>query len=71
MAKSNITTLAHLTEVVMWCSLGPIVAPMVKTQNKFTGVRAQTIPDESDVQVPVQHDFSVTFERNKIRQKIC
>ena len=38
---------------------------VVDPQNEFSGDRAPTAPDDSAVQVPVNHDFSDIFERDK------
>ena len=38
---------------------------MVEPQNEFTVTRAPIVPDESEVQFPVKHEFSDIFEREK------
>ena len=65
MARSNKTDLVHFTETTMWCFLRPIDISVIEPQNEFTGDRAPSVPYYSDVQVPVKHDFSNTFERDK------
>ena len=69
MAEANKTPLAHFMETATWRLLRPIDTPVVEPQNEFTGARAPTVPDDSDVQVPVKHDFSEAFERNKFDGK--
>ena len=49
----------------MWHTLIPIDTPVMEPQNEFTGAGAPTVPDDSDVQVPVKHYFSNTFERDE------
>ena len=65
MAEANKTPLAHFMETATWRLLRPIDTPAVEPQNEFTGDRAPSVPYYSDVQVPVKHDFSNTFERDK------
>ena len=38
---------------------------MVEPQNEFTVARAPIVPDESEVQLPVKHEFSEIFGREK------
>ena len=38
---------------------------MVEHQNEFTVARAPIVPDESEVQLPVNHEFSDIFEREQ------
>ena len=38
---------------------------MVDPKNYFTGARAPTLPADRELQVPLKHDFSETFEREK------
>ena len=64
-AESNKISLAHFTETPMWRLLRPIDTAMVDSQNEFKEAREPTVPYESDVQVPVKHDFSETFYREK------
>ena len=45
----------------MWRLLRPIETPVVEPQNEFTVARAPTVSDDSEVQVPVKHNFSDTF----------
>ena len=63
MDEANKTALANFPETVMWRSLRPIDTPVVEPQNEFAGARSPTVPDDSDVQVPVKHDFSGPFFR--------
>ena len=56
----------NFPETATWCLLRPIDTPVVDSHNEFTGSREPTIPDDSYVQVPVKHDFSEIFEREKI-----
>ena len=42
---------------------------MVEPQNEFTETMALTVPYEIEVKVTVNHDFSETFERNKLNGK--
>ena len=38
---------------------------MVEPQNEFTVARAPIVPDESEVQLPVKHEFSEIFEKEQ------
>ena len=42
---------------------------MVDNYNEFTGDREPALSDDSDVHVTVKHDFSETFERDKLDGK--
>ena len=53
----------------MWLLIIPIDTSMVYPHNEFTGAKAPKVPDESDVQVPVNHDFCETFERDNFDGK--
>ena len=48
-----------------WLSLIPIKTSVVEPQNEFTVDRAPIVPDESEVQFPVKHEFSEIFEREQ------
>ena len=56
MVEANNTALAHLTEMVMWILLIPINIDLLDPHKILSGARAPTVPDESEVQVPVKHD---------------
>ena len=53
----------------MWRSLRRIETPVVEPYNKLVVSRATTFPYSSEVLVPVKHDFSETFEREKLDGK--
>ena len=38
---------------------------MVEPQNEFTVARAPIVPDESEVQFPVKHEFNEIFEKEQ------
>ena len=38
---------------------------MVEPNNEFPGSRSPTVPDDSDIQVPVKHELSDIFESDK------
>ena len=62
--EANRTALGHfLSETKTWSLLGPIDTAVVEPQNEFAGARAPTVPDDSEVQMPVKHDFSEIFAR--------
>ena len=61
MTEAKKTDLAHLMETAIWRLLRPINTVVVDPQNKITGVQSPTTTYNSDVQVPVKHDFSETF----------
>ena len=63
MAEPIKNALLHFLETATWNLLRPIDTPVMGHQNKFSVARAPTVPDESEVQVPLNHDFSDTFER--------
>ena len=65
MAKAKKTALDHFPETVMWCLLVPIDTSVLEPQKKFAGGMEPTLPDESCVQVIVNHNFSKTIERMK------
>ena len=65
MSEANKTALAHFTETETWSLLRPINTAVVEPHNEFTGAGEPTVPNYSDIQVPVKHDFSETFERKK------
>ena len=69
MVKSNKTTFSYFTETEMWHLFRPIDIDVVEPQNEFSRSREITAPYEIDVQVPVKHDFSETFERDKFDGK--
>ena len=69
MAKANKTDLVYFPEMEMWRSLRPINTPVMEPHNEFSEVREPTVTDESDVQVPVKHEFSDIFEREKLYGK--
>ena len=69
MAEANYTNLAHFMVMATWRLLRPIDTSAVYPQNEFTGAREPTFPDDSGVQVPVKHDFSEIFEREKFDGK--
>ena len=49
------------SETEMWLLLIPIVTDVVDPHNLLSWYRAPTVPDESNAQVPVKHDFSEIF----------
>ena len=51
--------------MAMWISLRLVDTAVVGHHNEFTGDRSQTVPYDSYVQVPVNHDFGEKFERDK------
>ena len=53
----------------MCCLIRPIDTPVVEPHNEFTESRLPKVPDDSEVQVPVKHDFSETFEREEYNRK--
>ena len=55
--------------ISMWHSLILIETPVVEPQNYFTVYRTPTVPDDSELQVPVNHEFSETFERETLDGK--
>ena len=63
MDKSNKKYLSYFLETVTWGGLRLIKTHVVDPQNEFTAARAPTFPENSEVQVTVEHDFSDTFER--------
>ena len=65
MAEAKKTELAHFPEMAMWSFLRPIDKPAVQTQNTFSRYKAPTDSYDIDVQVPVKHDFSETFQRDR------
>ena len=69
MDEANKTALANFPETVTWRSLRPIDTPVVEPQNEFAGARSPTVPDDSDVQVPVNHEFSETFQSKEFDGK--
>ena len=69
MYKAKKTALAQFPETETWRFLRPIDTSVVDPQNEFTWARSKTVPDDSDVRVPVKHDFSETFERDNFDGK--
>ena len=69
MAKANKTIFKYFPETEMWHLLTPIDTDVVDPHNEFSRSRAITSPYDIDVQVPAKHDFSETFERDKIDGK--
>ena len=69
MAEANKNALAYSTETSMWRLLRQTNIAVVEPQNELAGARAPTVPDESDVQVLMKHEFSETFERDKFDGK--
>ena len=65
MAESEKNFLVHIPETGTCRLLRPINTAVVEPQKKFAGAWAPTVPYDSDVEVPVKHDFSETFEREK------
>ena len=48
-----------------WRLLRPSNISVVGPHNEFAGAGSSTVPDEINVQVPMKHYFSETFERKK------
>ena len=69
MDKDNKKSLSCFTETATWRFLRPIKTPVVEPQNGFTVARAPKVPDESEVRVTVNHDFSETFEKDQLDGK--
>ena len=57
MDKANKTALAYLLETSMWRLIRLIEKPVVEPQNEFSVDRSPTVPDYSEVQVPVNCDL--------------
>ena len=68
-AESNKTALVHFPETATWRWVVMINTDVVDPQNEFSGYMSLTVPYGSDVQVPVKHEFSETFERDKFDEK--
>ena len=45
----------------LWSVLRPIETSVVDTYNEVSAAMAPTVPHESEVQVPLKHDFSEIF----------
>ena len=69
MEKSNKKALEYFPEMATQCALITIKPPVVDSHNQFAPNRSQTVPDVSEVQIPKKHDFSETFERDKVDGK--
>ena len=69
MAEANKTTLLYYPEMEMWRSLRPVDTHVVDPKNGFTRDTAKAVPYGSYVQVPVNHDFSETFNMEKFDGK--
>ena len=65
MAKAKKTALAYFPVTSTWRSLILIDIPVVDPQNEFKEARSSTALYDRYVQVPVKHDFSETFYREK------
>ena len=63
MAKSNRKDMAYFPETATWHTLRPIKNSVVEPQSELSQDKASTVPFESEVQFPVNHDFSDTFKR--------
>ena len=66
MAKYNKNALETFPETATWRSLRPIDTTAVEPQNGFSVARVTTVPDNSEMQITVKHDFSETFDRENI-----
>ena len=66
MYEANRKDLSHYTETLTCRSLRLIKTPVVEPQNEFAAARAPKVTDDSEVQVPVKHEFSEKFEREKL-----
>ena len=69
MDKDNKKSLSCFTETATWRFLRPIKTPVLEPQNGFTVARASKVPDESEVRVTVNHDFSETFDKDQLDGK--
>ena len=69
MVKANTTALAHSTEMAIWRLLIPTNTALLEPQKNLSGARAPTVPHDSEVQVPVKHEFREVFEMYKLDGK--
>ena len=70
MYESNKKALAYFPETETWHALILIKIPMVDPQNELTAGRAPTALDDSRVKMPVKHELSEKFEREKFDGEI-
>ena len=69
MAKAKKKDLVNFPETATLRSLRLIKTPVVDPQNEFAVARAPKFLDDSEVQVPVKHNFDETFERDKFNRE--
>ena len=69
MVKANMTALANFTDMEMWRLLIPTNTDLLEPHKNLSGARSPTVPNDSEVQVPVKHDFREVFEREQFDGK--